>query len=415
MDCECEGENMKYKTDVVVIGGGAAGMAAAYRAKKEGVNVILLERDEDTGGVLNQCIHNGFGLQYFKRDLTGPEFKELAKEKLEDIEILYGTYVLEVKKDKKIIFVDRRGIHEIEMKALVMATGARERHFNSLPVPGKRITGVFTAGLAQRFINLENLKPGSKAVILGSGDIGLIMARRLTLEGIKVEAVLEIMPYPGGLERNIQQCLTDFNIPLYLSHTVTAIEGDRRLEKVIAAQVDYKWDPIPGTEKEFEVDTLITSVGLIPQTKPVDFVEADPGFLVSNTNQTSEEWIFAAGNCTVIFDLVDYVAKEGEKAGKYAALYAKGEYKKGKKVKVRKGENIGIIHPLYIDPTQESTLYIRVSKVFDRASIKVEPLGIEVIENEARPPEMVVIKIKPFDENINEIEVMADELISKLG
>ncbi|OQY09379.1 MAG: pyridine nucleotide-disulfide oxidoreductase [Marinitoga sp. 4572_148] len=340
---------MKYKTDVVVIGGGAAGMAAAYRAKKEGVKVILLERDEDTGGVLNQCIHNGFGLQYFRKDLTGPEFKEFAKERLEDIEILYGTYVLEVRKDKVITFVDKRGIHEIETKALVMATGARERHFNSLPVPGKRITGVFTAGLAQRFINLENLKPGSKAVILGSGDIGLIMARRLTLEGIKVEAVLEIMPYPGGLERNVQQCLKDFDIPLYLSHTVIAIEGDRRLEKVIAAEVDYKWDPI-------------------------------------------------------------------EKAGKYAALYAKeDEYKQGKKVKVRKGENIGVIHPAYIDPTQESTLYVRVSKVFDRASIKIEPLDVEVIEDEARPPEMVVIKLKPFDENINEIEVMADELISKLG
>ncbi|MBM7558670.1 NAD(P)/FAD-dependent oxidoreductase [Marinitoga litoralis] len=406
---------MKYNTDVVVIGGGAAGMAAAYSARENGANVILLERDEDTGGVLNQCIHNGFGLQYFKKDLTGPEFKEFAKERLKDIDILFGTYVLEIRKDKTIIFVDKRGIHEIQTKALVMATGARERHLNSLPVPGKRITGIFTAGLAQRFINLENLKPGSKAVILGSGDIGLIMARRLTLEGIKVEAVLEIMPYPGGLERNVQQCLKDFGIPLYLSHTVIAVEGDRRLQKVIAAEVDYKWDPIPGTEKEFEVDTLITSVGLIPQIKPADFLEADPGFIVSNTNQTSEDWIFAAGNCTVIFDLVDYVAKEGEKAGKYAALYAKGEYTQSKKVKVRKGENIGILHPVYIDPTQESTLYIRVSKVFDRASIKVEPLGVEVIENDARPPEMVVIKLKPFDENIDEIEVIADELISKLG
>ncbi|APT76180.1 MULTISPECIES: NAD(P)/FAD-dependent oxidoreductase [unclassified Marinitoga] len=407
---------MKYKTDVVIIGGGAAGMAAAYSATREGADVILLERDEDTGGVLNQCIHNGFGLHYFKKDLTGPEFKELAKERIKDLNILYGTYVLEVTKDKRIIFVDRRGIHEIETKALVMATGARERHFNSLPVPGKRITGVFTAGLAQRFINLENLKPGNKAVILGSGDIGLIMARRLTLEGIKVEAVLEIMPYPGGLERNIQQCLRDFNIPLYLSHTVTAIEGEKRLEKVIASQVDYKWNPIPGTEKVFDVDMLITSVGLIPSTKPVDFVDADPGFLVSNTNQTSEDWIFAAGNCTVIFDLVDFVAKEGEKAGKYAALYAQGKYEKKKLIKVRKGENIGIVHPVYIDPTEESTLYIRVSTVFEKASIKINPLGIEKVEEDARPPEMIVIKIRPFDgENIDEIEVTADELISKLG
>lgn len=404
---------MKYQTDVVVIGAGGAGMAAAISAEKTGADVILIEREDDAGGVLNQCIHNGFGLQYYRKDLTGPEFKETLQEELEktNVRILKGTFVLEVKKDKKIVFVNNQGIHEILTKSLVMATGARERHFNSLAIPGNRVSGVFTAGVAQKYINLQNLKPANKALIVGSGDIGLIMARRLHLEGVEVKGVVEILPYPGGLERNVQQCLRDYNIPLYLSHTVTYIEGEGRLNKVYVSQVDEKRNIIPGSEKIFEVDSLITSVGLIPSVKPVEFVKANPGFITTNTNQTSEDWIFAAGNCTVIFDLVDFVTKEGEKAGKYAALYAKNEYALQNKITIKKGENINILHPSYIDPSERTKLYLRVAKPFNTVEITVEPLGIKIVEEEARPSEMVEILIKPFqDKSLKEIEVNAREL-----
>ncbi|MGB4458927.1 MAG: FAD-dependent oxidoreductase, partial [Defluviitoga tunisiensis] len=299
---------MKYETDVVVIGAGGGGLAAAISASKAGAQVILIEREDDSGGVLNQCIHNGFGLHYFRKDLTGPEFKESLQEELEktNVTVLKSTFVLDVTRDKKILFVNKNGINEIKTKSLVMATGARERHFNSLAIPGDRVSGIFTAGVAQKYINLQNLKPANKALILGSGDIGLIMARRLHLEGIEVEGVVEILPYPGGLERNVQQCLRDYNIPLYLSHTVTRVEGDKRLNRVYVSQVDENRNIIPNTEKIFEVDALITSVGLIPSIKPVEFVQTAPGFVTSNTNQTSEDWIFAAGNCTVVVVVVDF-------------------------------------------------------------------------------------------------------------
>jgi hypothetical protein len=222
---------------------------------------------------------------------------------------------------------------------------------------------------------------------------------------------VEILPYPGGLERNVQQCLRDYDIPLYLSHSVTRVEGKNRLSKVYVSQLDGTGNIIPNSEKVFEVDALITSVGLIPSVKPVEFVKTGPGFITSNTNQTTEDWIFAAGNCTVIFDLVDYVAREGEKAGKYAALYAKNEYISQEKITIKKGKNINIIHPSYIDPNQATKLYIRVSRVFQKAEITIEPLGIKIIEEEARPSEMVEIQIKPFKDNLcKEIEVSAHEL-----
>jgi len=280
-----------------------------------------------------------------------------------------------------------------------------------LGIPGDRVSGIFTAGVAQKYINLQNLKPANSALIVGSGDIGLIMARRLHLEGIEVKGVVEILPYPGGLERNVQQCLRDYDIPLYLSHSVTRVEGKNRLSKVYVSQLDGTGNIIPNSEKVFEVDALITSVGLIPSVKPVEFVKTGPGFITSNTNQTTEDWIFAAGNCTVIFDLVDYVAREGEKAGKYAALYAKNEYISQEKITIKKGKNINIIHPSYIDPNQATKLYIRVSRVFQKAEITIEPLGIKIIEEEARPSEMVEIQIKPFKDNLcKEIEVSAHEL-----
>lgn len=404
---------MRYETDVTVIGAGGAGMAAALSAHRNGADVILIEREEESGGVLNQCIHNGFGLHYYRKDLTGPEFKETLEEELAttNVKVLEGTFVLDVSKDKKITFVNSKGIHEIKTKALVMTTGARERHFNSLGIPGDRVSGIFTAGVAQKYINLQNLKPANSALIVGSGDIGLIMARRLHLEGIEVKGVVEILPYPGGLERNVQQCLRDYNIPLYLSHSVTRVEGKNRLDKVYVSQIDEAGRIVPNSERVFNVDALITSVGLIPSVKPVEFVRTGPGFITTNTNQTTADWIFAAGNCTVIFDLVDYVAREGEKAGKYAALYAKNEYVPEERITIKKGKNINIIHPSYIDPNESTKLYVRVSKVFQRAEITVEPLGIEIIEEEARPSEMIEIHIKSFKEKrIKEIEVNAHEL-----
>ncbi|HCI30020.1 MAG TPA: FAD-dependent oxidoreductase [Fervidobacterium sp.] len=404
---------MRYETDVTVIGAGGAGMAAALSAHRNGADVILIEREEESGGVLNQCIHNGFGLHYYRKDLTGPEFKETLEEELAttNVKVLEGTFVLDVSKDKKITFVNSKGIHEVKTKALVMTTGARERHFNSLGIPGDRVSGIFTAGVAQKYINLQNLKPANSALIVGSGDIGLIMARRLHLEGIEVKGVVEILPYPGGLERNVQQCLRDYNIPLYLSHSVTRVEGKNRLDKVYVSQIDEAGRIVPNSERVFNVDALITSVGLIPSVKPVEFVRTGPGFITTNTNQTTADWIFAAGNCTVIFDLVDYVAREGEKAGKYAALYAKNEYVPEERITIKKGKNINIIHPSYIDPNESTKLYVRVSKVFQRAEITVEPLGIEIIEEEARPSEMIEIHIKSFKEKrIKEIEVSAHEL-----
>ncbi|HOQ39799.1 MAG TPA: FAD-dependent oxidoreductase [Fervidobacterium sp.] len=404
---------MRYETDVTVIGAGGAGMAAALSAHRNGADVILIEREEESGGVLNQCIHNGFGLHYYRKDLTGPEFKETLEEELAttNVKVLEGTFVLDVSKDKKITFVNSKGIHEIKTKALVMTTGARERHFNSLGIPGDRVSGIFTAGVAQKYINLQNLKPANSALIVGSGDIGLIMARRLHLEGIEVKGVVEILPYPGGLERNVQQCLRDYNIPLYLSHSVTRVEGKNRLDKVYVSQIDEAGRIVPNSERVFNVDALITSVGLIPSVKPVEFVRTGPGFITTNTNQTTADWIFAAGNCTVIFDLVDYVAREGEKAGKYAALYAKNEYVPEERITIKKGKNINIIHPSYIDPNESTKLYVRVSKVFQRAEITVEPLGIEIIEEEARPSEMIEIHIKSFKEKrIKEVEVNAHEL-----
>jgi len=387
------------KVDVLVIGAGAAGMAAALAVAKQGAKVLLVEREDRTGGILNQCIHNGFGLHYFKKELTGPEYAEIFKEKLEKlgIDTYVEKFVLKVDvKNKEAIIVSKNGIEVVHTKSLILATGARERPFGALMIPGDRPSGIYTAGVVQRLINIENRLPGKRALILGSGDIGLIMARRLTLEGMEVVGVVERLPYPGGLLRNVVQCLEDFDIPLFLSSTVVEVRGRNRLEEVIVAKVDENYNPIPGTERIFKVDTLVLSVGLIPQIELVsDFVEIDRlsrGFSVSNTGQTSIPWIFAAGNCTVIYDLVDYVTYEGEIVGKSAVRYIDKEDVGKTKIDVKAGENIGLLFPRWFDPSEDITLYIRVKKPMERGILIVEGI-LERRFEDLVPSEMIRVKI----------------------
>lgn len=387
------------KVDVLVIGAGAAGMAAALAVAKQGAKVLLVEREDRTGGILNQCIHNGFGLHYFKKELTGPEYAEIFKEKLEKlgIDTYVEKFVLKVDvKNKEAIIVSQNGIEVVHTKSLILATGARERPFGALMIPGDRPSGIYTAGVVQRLINIENRLPGKRALILGSGDIGLIMARRLTLEGMEVVGVVERLPYPGGLLRNVVQCLEDFDIPLFLSSTVVEVRGRNRLEEVIVAKVDENYNPIPGTERIFKVDTLVLSVGLIPQIELVsDFVEIDRlsrGFSVSNTGQTSIPWIFAAGNCTVIYDLVDYVTYEGEIVGKSAVRYIDKEDVGKTKIDVKARENIGLLFPRWFDPSEDITLYIRVKKPMERGILIVEGI-LERRFEDLVPSEMIRVKI----------------------
>ncbi len=396
------------KVEVLVVGAGAAGMAAAKGASEKGAHVLLVDNEEWIGGILQQCIHNGFGVHRYKKELTGPEFAaELKSEIPSDVEVKTGTFAHEiVPNEKRAILVSREGIEEVSYESLVYATGARERTFQSLMVPGTRPAGIYTAGQAQRLINIEGYLPGKRALVLGSGDVGLIMARRMYLEGMEVVGVVERLPYPGGLRRNVKQCLEDFDIPLYLSHTVIRVEGYPRLEKVIVAKVDGNFRPIPGTEREFHVDTLVVSVGLIPVKKLVaDFVKVRSGVLVSSSGQTSVDSIFAAGNVTTIFDLVDYVAKEGEKAGRSAALLAKGEFR-GERLPIRKGKGVKILHPEWYDPSVPLSVYLRVEKPMEKALIRVGKYEIEA--EDLTPAEMVNVDVEPPCES--EVSVSVTEV-----
>lgn len=320
--------------DVLIVGGGPAGLAAAISAKKSGIeNILIIERDKELGGILNQCIHNGFGLHTFNEELTGPEYAgRFIKEVLDmKIEYLLNTMVMDISSDKVVTAMNSTdGMLEIKAKSIILAMGCRERPRGALNIPGYRPAGIFSAGTAQRLVNIEGYMPGRKVVILGSGDIGLIMARRMTLEGAEVKVVAELMPYSGGLKRNIVQCLNDFNIPLKLSHTVVDIKGKERVEGITLAEVDSNSKPIPGTEEFYECDTLLLSCGLIPENElsrgmGVEINPVTSGPFVNESLETNIPGVFACGNVLHVHDLVDYVSEEATKAGQKAASYVKGE------------------------------------------------------------------------------------------
>ncbi len=309
------------KTKIAIIGGGPAGLAAAVAARKAGVeDILILERDEQLGGILNQCIHNGFGLHTFKEELTGPEYAARFIAEVEEMQIPYllSTMVVDISPNKKITCMNReQGMFVVEAEAIVLAMGCRERPRGALNIPGYRPAGIYSAGTAQRYVNIEGRMPGKKVVILGSGDIGLIMARRMTFEGAKVQVVAELMPYSGGLKRNIVQCLDDYDIPLKLSHTVVDIKGKDRVEAVTIAQVDEHLKPIQGTEETYECDTLLLSCGLIPVTS---------GPIVNESLETNIPGVFACGNVLHVHDLVDYVSEEAGAAGMFAAEYVTQQF-----------------------------------------------------------------------------------------
>ncbi|AKI98219.1 pyridine nucleotide-disulfide oxidoreductase [Kosmotoga pacifica] len=371
-------------------------MAAALSASREGVMVTLLEREKKTGGVLNQCIHHGFGLQFYRQELTGPEFAHKLQLEMNQhsVNVISESYVRHIDTMRKYVEVlSPDGVFIIQARAIVLSTGARERPFGSLMIPGDRPAGIYTAGLAQRMVNLENTLPGRRALILGSGDIGLIMARRLTLEGMEVLGVVERLPYPGGLTRNVVQCLEDYGIPLHLSHTVVEVRGKKRLERVLLSKVDENFNIIPGTQRWLKIDTLILSAGLIPQVEDLgEGLETDPvnrGFAVSNSCETSVEGIFAAGNNVAVFDLVDYVAAEGWIAGKNAALHARGERRKSPGIPIVRGKNVGVLVPTFIDPSEHLRVYLRLRKPMDRGVVISKELDIETPFNYGTPSEMI--------------------------
>ena len=318
--------------DIVIIGGGPAGLAAAVAARDNGIeSILILERDRELGGILNQCIHNGFGLHTFKEELTGPEYAARYEEQVfeRNIEYKLNTMVMDISHDKVVTAMNREeGLFEIQAKAVILAMGCRERSRGALNIPGYRPAGIFSAGTAQRLVNMEGFMPGREVVILGSGDIGLIMARRMTLEVANVKVVAELMPYSGGLKRNIVQCLNDYDIPLKLSHTVVDIRGKERLTGITLAAVDEKGKPIPGTEEDYTCDTLLLSVGLIPENElsgsmGVEMNRVTSGPVVNESLETNIEGVFACGNVLHVHDLVDFVSEEAAAAGKNAAKYVK--------------------------------------------------------------------------------------------
>ena len=378
---------MKASYDVVIIGGGPAGLAAAVAAYDAGIrDILILERDKELGGILNQCIHNGFGLHTFQEELTGPEYAQRFINQVEarEIEYLLNTMVMDISREKKITALNRvEGLFTLQAKTVILAMGCRERSRGALNIPGYRPAGIFSAGTAQRLVNMEGYLPGREVVILGSGDIGLIMARRMTLEGAKVKVVAELLPYSGGLKRNIVQCLDDFGIPLKLSHTVVDIKGKERVESVTLAQVDENRKPIPGTEEEYSCDTLLLSVGLIPENElsrdmGVELHPVTSGPRVNESLETSIPGVFACGNVLHVHDLVDFVSEEAAMAAAYVMKNAdeniKVEKDSEEEILVQGTDGVRYTVPCSIHPSrmlEKHPVRFRVGGVYQKSYISV--------------------------------------------
>ena len=384
--------------DIVIVGGGPAGLAAAVSARNAGVDkILILERDKELGGILNQCIHNGFGLHTFKEELTGPEYAYRFIEKVLDAKIEYklNTMVMDISEDRVVTAMSREdGMYQIKAGAVILAMGCRERPRGALNIPGYRPAGIFSAGTAQRLVNIEGYMPGREVVILGSGDIGLIMARRMILEGAKVKVVAELMPYSGGLKRNIVQCLDDFGIPLKLSHTVVDIEGKEHLSAVTIAEVDNHGKPIPGTEERYTCDTLLLSCGLIPENElsrnaGVEMSPITSGPVVNESLETNIPGVFACGNVLHVHDLVDYVSEEADRAGQNAAKFIKGELSEnsGDEIEIVATEGARYTVPSTIDigrMDDKLTVRFRVGAVYKDSYVSVYFDDERVMHNKKR-------------------------------
>lgn len=399
--------------EAVIVGGGPAGLAAAVELHKKGVrDIVILEREKQLGGILRQCIHDGFGLTRFGEALSGPEYAQRFIKEVEDERIPYftGMTVIDITRDKVVTAVSKDGLRQWRAKTVILAMGCRERTRGALGIPGERPAGIFTAGTAQAYMNLYNRMPAKEAIILGSGDIGMIMARRLTLEGAHVKAVFEIQPYPSGLPRNISQCLDDYGIPLYLSHTVTEIHGGSRLTGVTVSEVDTRMKPISGTEKRYACDTLILSVGLIPENELTAGAGAEldgrtKGAVVDEHLQTGIPGIFAAGNVLHVHDLVDHVSLEAEKLADFSARYVAGDPLLPCNLHIRAGNGVGYVVPQRFSGQQDLSVSFRVRRPYHGCRAVVRQGGKEIAAKKMKtavPAEMVQIPV--LSQKLNTVE-----------